>query len=154
MRGTFGNSTAVLCCNNANSSLTIGVKKENMNKRIGSVQVWKWSASKTRTTYSQTVRLLKNLINDMILMRNWLSYSMKFIQGQDRFQTCLFPVSHDASIDENNEVRLIDLFVDSLNLKFFGFSVDFVDNGRTAYHPKDLLKLYIMDIWRLIWLLF
>jgi len=32
-----GNSTAVLRCNTANSSLTIGVKKENMNKRIGSV---------------------------------------------------------------------------------------------------------------------
>jgi len=68
---------------------------------------------------------------------------MKFIQGQDRFQTCLFPVSLDASIDENNEVRLIDLFVDSLDLKSFGFSVDFGDNGRPAYHPKDLLKLYI-----------
>jgi len=38
MRGTVGNSTAVLRCNNANSSLTIDGKKENMNKRIGSVQ--------------------------------------------------------------------------------------------------------------------
>jgi hypothetical protein len=38
MRGTAGKSTAVLRSNNANSSLTIGVKKENMNKRIGSVQ--------------------------------------------------------------------------------------------------------------------
>jgi hypothetical protein len=38
MRGTAGNSTAALRGNNANSSLTIGVKKENMNKRIGSVQ--------------------------------------------------------------------------------------------------------------------
>ncbi len=39
MRGSEGNSTAVLCCNTANSSLTIGEKKENMNKRIGSLQV-------------------------------------------------------------------------------------------------------------------
>ncbi len=38
MQGTVGNQTAVLRSNNANSSLTIGVKKENMNKRIGSVQ--------------------------------------------------------------------------------------------------------------------
>ena len=68
---------------------------------------------------------------------------MKFIQGQDRFQTCLFPVSLDASIDQNNEIRLIDLFVDSLELKSLGFDVDFVDNGRPAYHPKDLLKLFI-----------
>ena len=68
---------------------------------------------------------------------------MKFIQGQDRFQTCLFPVSLDASIDENNEVRIIDLFVESLDLSPMGFEVDFVENGRPAYHPKDLLKLYI-----------
>jgi len=38
MRGSAGNSTAVLHCNTANSSLTIGVKKENMIKRIGSMQ--------------------------------------------------------------------------------------------------------------------
>ena len=38
MRDSAGNPTAVLRCNTANSSLTIGVKKENMNKRIGSVQ--------------------------------------------------------------------------------------------------------------------
>jgi len=38
MRVSVGNPTAVRCCNTANSSLTIGVKKENMNKRIGSAQ--------------------------------------------------------------------------------------------------------------------
>jgi len=38
MRVSAGNPTAVLRCNTANSSLTIGVKKENMNKRIGSVR--------------------------------------------------------------------------------------------------------------------
>lgn len=68
---------------------------------------------------------------------------MKFIQGQDRFQTSLFPVSLDASIDENNEVRLIDAFVDNLNMASLGFEIDHVDNGRPAYHPKDLLKLFI-----------
>lgn len=68
---------------------------------------------------------------------------MKFIEGQDRFQTCLFPVSLEDSIDENNEVRLIDLFVDSLDINTLGFSVEFVENGRPAYHPNDLLKLYI-----------
>lgn len=68
---------------------------------------------------------------------------MKFIQGQDRFQTSLFPVSLDGSIDENNDVRLIDAFVDSLEMNALGFDLDFVDNGRPAYHPKDLLKLFI-----------
>jgi transposase len=68
---------------------------------------------------------------------------MKFIQGQDRFQTYLFPVSLDASVDKSNEVRVIDLFVDRLDLNQLGFDVEFVDNGRPAYYPKDLLKLFI-----------
>ena len=76
-------------------------------------------------------------------MKNDYLNDMKFIQGQDRFQTSLFPVSLDSSIDQDNEIRLIDLFVDSLELKSLGFDVDFVDNGRPSYHPKDLLKLFI-----------
>ncbi len=68
---------------------------------------------------------------------------MKYIQGQNRNQTCLFPVSLEDSIEFDNEVRLIDLFVDSLSLKDFGFKVVFVENGRPAYHPANLLKLYI-----------
>ena len=68
---------------------------------------------------------------------------MKFIHGHDRTQTHLFPVSLDQSIDPDNQSRLIDLFVDSLPLDEFGFRTDFIDNGRPAYHPTDLLKLYI-----------
>jgi len=68
---------------------------------------------------------------------------MKYIIGQDRTQTHLFPVSLDQSIDSENEIRLIDLFVDSLPLKNYGFDKKFVENGRPAYHPSDLLKLYI-----------
>ena len=68
---------------------------------------------------------------------------MKYIKGQDRTQTHLFPVSLDQSIDPDNEVRLLDLFVDSLVLKDFGFKDDFIENGRPAYHPSGLLKLYI-----------
>lgn len=68
---------------------------------------------------------------------------MKHLIGQNREQTFLFPVSLDESISKDNEVRLIDLFVDSLKIKDFGFRVDFGENGRPAYHPADLLKLYI-----------
>jgi transposase len=68
---------------------------------------------------------------------------MKFIQGKDRTQINLFPVSLDQSIDPDNEVRIIDLFVDSLSIKDFGFRTDFIENGRPAYHPADLLKLFI-----------
>jgi len=68
---------------------------------------------------------------------------MKYIKGQDRSQTSIFPVSMEASIGQNNEVRIIDLFVDSLAIADMGFRTDFEENGRPAYHPKDLLKLYI-----------
>ena len=68
---------------------------------------------------------------------------MKFIQGQNRQQINLFPLSIEESIDQDNEVRVIDLFVNSLSLKDFGFEMDYIENGRPAYHPDDLLKLYI-----------
>jgi transposase len=68
---------------------------------------------------------------------------MKFIQGQNRTQIILFPVSLDQTIDPENEVRIIDLFVDSLSIKDYGFRTDFIENGRPAYHPSDLLKLFI-----------
>ena len=68
---------------------------------------------------------------------------MRFTQGQDRTQTHLFSISLHQSIAKDNEVRLIDLFVDSLDLIDFGFKADFQENGRPAYRPSDLLKLYI-----------
>ena len=68
---------------------------------------------------------------------------MKYIKGQDRSQIHLFPISLEESIALNNDVSLIDLFVDSLALRDYGFKVDFIENGRPAYHPSDLLKLYI-----------
>jgi transposase len=68
---------------------------------------------------------------------------MKFIHGHNRTQINLFPVSLEQSINPDNEVRMIDLFVDSLSLKDYGFRMDFVENGRPAYHPSDLLKLFI-----------
>jgi hypothetical protein len=57
---------------------------------------------------------------------------MKFIQGQNRKQINLFPVSLDQSIDSENEVRIIDLFVDSLSIKDYGFRTDY-ENG----HPPS-----------------
>ena len=68
---------------------------------------------------------------------------MKYIQGQDRTQTYLFPVSLDEAISPENEVRVIDLFVNSLPLEDYGFKSQFIENGRPAYHPGDLLKLFI-----------
>lgn len=68
---------------------------------------------------------------------------MKYILGIDRKQTSLFPISLDDTIEDDNSVRAIDQFVESLNLKSMGFRINFIENGRPAYHPKVLLKLYI-----------
>ncbi len=69
--------------------------------------------------------------------------TMKYIKGQSRQQITLFPVSLDDAVDAENEVRLIDVFVESLKLEEFGLKTGFIENGRPAYHPADLLKLYI-----------
>lgn len=68
---------------------------------------------------------------------------MKYIQGQTREQISIFPISIDASIGKENIVRVIDFFVESLNITEIGFRTDYGENGRPAYHPKDLLKLFI-----------
>jgi len=68
---------------------------------------------------------------------------MKYITGTDRNQATLFPVTLEHSIDMDNEVRTIDLFVGSLPLPKYGFELERMENGRPAYHPSDLLKLYI-----------
>ena len=68
---------------------------------------------------------------------------MNYIVGCNRTQSSLFPISLDAAIDQDNEVMLIDLFVDSLDIEKMGFNVNYGENGCPAYHPKDLLKLYI-----------
>jgi len=68
---------------------------------------------------------------------------MKYIIGKSREQIHLFTNSLDDIIEPNNEVRLIDAFVEHLNIKEFGFEQKRIENGRPAYHPKTLLKLYI-----------
>lgn len=68
---------------------------------------------------------------------------MHFIQGNNRKQTLLFPTTMEDTIDSGNEVRLIDLFVDSIHLNDFEFTIKVTSEGRPAYHPTDLLKLFI-----------
>ena len=68
---------------------------------------------------------------------------MKYIQGTDRRQASLFPVTLEDAIEQDNTVRAIDIFVNGLELDQLGFKTDFGENGRPAYHPATLLKLYI-----------
>lgn len=69
---------------------------------------------------------------------------MPHLQGVSRETNVLFPPSVDDYIAADNPVRFIDAFVDQLDLQAIGFqhSVAAVE-GRPAYHPADLLKLYI-----------
>ena len=68
---------------------------------------------------------------------------MQFIQGKNRTQSILFPESLDQIIEQDNEVRIIDLFVESINLTVYKFVIKTSKEGRPAYHPKDLLKLFV-----------
>src|SRR6202048_2555962 len=68
----------------------------------------------------------------------------RFVEGADRGQSTLFPECLDDWIDENNPVRVIDAFVDTLDLGELGFDgVEPAETGRPAYHPAALLKLYV-----------
>jgi transposase len=68
----------------------------------------------------------------------------RFIEGTDRGQSTLFPECLEDWIDGNNPVRVIDVFVDELDLGTMGFDgVAPEDTGRPSYHPSLLLKLYI-----------
>jgi transposase len=68
----------------------------------------------------------------------------RFISGLDRSQTTLFPPCVDDWIDGDNPVRVVDAFVDALDLGGLGFDgVDPASTGRPSYHPAVLLKLYI-----------
>lgn len=69
---------------------------------------------------------------------------MGFVKGHDRFQTTLFPETLDDYITENNPVRVIDVFIDKLDVVSLGFTHAVPSTlGRPAYDPKDLLKLYL-----------
>jgi transposase len=68
----------------------------------------------------------------------------RFVEGVDRGQSTLFPECLEDWISEDNPVRVIDVFVDELDLAELGFSgVDPEATGRPSYHPSVLLKLYI-----------
>ena len=71
----------------------------------------------------------------------------RFVDGVDRGQTTLFPECLEDWIGEDNPVRVVDVFVEELDLAELGFSgVDPGATGRPSYHPSILLKLYIYAI--------
>lgn len=68
----------------------------------------------------------------------------RYVEGENRSQSTLFPESLDEYIAEDNPVRVVDVFVDELDLRQLGFEGAVPEaTGRPAYHPATLLKIYI-----------
>ncbi len=68
----------------------------------------------------------------------------RYIEGWNRSQSFLLPECVDDYVDENNPVRVVDAFIDELDLAKLGFSrATPAETGRPAYHPAVMLKLYL-----------
>jgi len=68
----------------------------------------------------------------------------RFVEGEDRNQVTLLPECLDDYIGEDNPVRVIDVFIEELDLTGLGFDgVAPADTGRPAYHPAVMLKIYV-----------
>lgn len=69
---------------------------------------------------------------------------MRYIEGVNRKRRISFPEYIDDYITDNNPVRVIEAFVDSLNLNDLGFkSINVTNTGRPGYDPADMLKLFL-----------
>ena len=68
---------------------------------------------------------------------------MGYIQGADRNQVVLLPETLDDYVGMENEVRVIDAFIDGLDIKTMGFKAEAAREGRPGYDPRDILKLYM-----------
>lgn len=68
----------------------------------------------------------------------------RYIEGQDRQQVTLLPECLDDFIAEDNTVRIVDVFINELDLVGLGFEgANPAATGRPSYHPSVLLKLYL-----------
>jgi len=68
----------------------------------------------------------------------------RFIDGEDRMQQTLLPNSLEDYVNEENPVRVIEVFIDELDLAALGFvGMTPAATGRPAYHPATLLKIYL-----------
>ena len=66
-----------------------------------------------------------------------------FIEGENRFQSTLFPESVDDYVEEDSVVRVIDVFIDRLDISGLGFKAEPAETGRPGYHPGTMLKIYV-----------
>ena len=74
----------------------------------------------------------------------------RFIEGDDRMQGTLFPENLEDYVAEDNPVRIVEAFVEHLDLGKLGFNgAEPAITGRPSYHPSILLKLYLYGYLRL-----
>lgn len=66
-----------------------------------------------------------------------------FIEGEDRTQATLFPERIDDYVADDSPVRVVDVFIDDLDISGLGFRTEPNTTGRPSYHPKMMLKLYV-----------
>ncbi|MEM1143433.1 MAG: IS1182 family transposase [Pseudomonadota bacterium] len=66
-----------------------------------------------------------------------------FIEGENRHQSTLFPERVDDYVEEESVVRVVDVFIDQLDISGLGFKTEHADTGRPGYHPRTLLKIYV-----------
>ena len=66
-----------------------------------------------------------------------------FIEGENRYQSTLFPERVDDYVEEDSVVRVIDVFIDRLNVSGLGFKTEAAETGRPGYHPRTMLKIYV-----------
>ena len=68
----------------------------------------------------------------------------RFIDGEDRLQQTLLPNSLEDYVGEENPVRVVEVFIEELDLATLGFAgMTPAATGRPAYHPSTLLKIYL-----------
>src|SRR5499425_588523 len=76
---------------------------------------------------------------------------MGYVQGEGRTQSTLFPVCLEELIPDDHVCRVIDAFVDRLDMAVLGFErAEAAETGRPGYDPRDLLKLYLYGyLWQI-----
>src|SRR6187401_2130876 len=67
----------------------------------------------------------------------------RFVEGEDRRQAALLPSRLEDYVSEDNPARVMDVFINELDLGGLGLVVLTAATGRPPYHPATLLKLYI-----------
>jgi transposase len=66
-----------------------------------------------------------------------------FIEGENRHQATMFPERIDDYVEEDSVVRVIDVFIDRLDISGLGFKAEPACTGRPGYHPQTMLKIYV-----------